>query len=127
MAGQSSIFDDAPSRRHRHSDPKPARAAAESMSGPVLSGQRHRVLWALNDCIRHGLNGATAHDVVMRLAYEPGGAPQQSVIAKRCSELREAGLIVDTGRTRRGSSHRELTVWDLTEEGREQLAGEVAA
>lgn len=127
MAGQSSIFDDTPSRRHRRSDPKAAKAAAESMSGPVLSGQRHRVLWALDDCIRHGLPGASAHDVMMRLAYEPGGAPQQSVIAKRCSELRDAGLIVDTGETRRGSSHRELTVWTLTDEGRGYLTREVAA
>lgn len=55
--------------------------------------------------------GATAWNVVRALA---GVGIQQSVAARRCTDLRRRGLIADTGVTRPGVSGRMLTVWRAT-------------
>lgn len=97
----------------RVTDPPTSHAAAESMQGPPLSDQQALVLRTLVECDRTGgyqHDGATAHEIVMRLAYT-GHAPQQSVVARRLTDLRDAGLIVDSGRTRPGASNRQLIVW----------------
>lgn len=106
----------------RATDPETSHAAAESIV-PALGAQRRQVLWALVECERHGgMTGATAAEIVMRLAYT-GAAPQQSVVARRLTDLRDLGLVVDSGETRPGTSARQLIAWASTEAGRSAVAG----
>lgn len=108
----------------RATDPDTSHQAAASMAGAPVSGQRLRVLTAIDEFERRNphRNGATAADVVMVMAYS-GHAPQQSVVARRCTDLRELGLITEAG-TRPGTTGRQLTVWRLTEAGAEILKGD---
>lgn len=106
----------------RGTDPPTSHAAAASMTPEALGAQLRSVLWALDHHSNHGTRpGGTAHEVVMVLAYGSVPAPQQSVVARRLTDLRERGLIRDTGTTRPGASNRELTVWELTDQGRKAL------
>lgn len=50
------------------------------------------------------------------------GVPYRSEFAKRCSELREAGLIVPTGATRKGVAGHERIVSQITDAGRAVVA-----
>ena len=105
----------------RPSDPDTSHAAAASIA-PVLSAQRRDVLAAaaaVADANPHR-TGATAAEIVMRLAYT-GRAPQQSVVARRLSDLRDLGLVVDSGARRPGTSARALIAWQVTDAGREAL------
>lgn len=100
----------------RATDPDTSRDAAESMK-PYAGDECRRVLTAIVAIETYGGEGATAHDIVMRLAYS-GRAPQQNCVARRCTDLRAAGLIEDTGDRRPGGSGRPLIVWHTTDEGR---------
>ncbi len=89
----------------RTSDPRTSHAAARSMKPDVLGKQRSealRVIKAYADTVH---DGATAWDVARSTGY------QQSVCARRCSDLHELGLIEDSGYTRAGSSNRQMIVW----------------
>jgi hypothetical protein len=103
--------------RARRTDPPTSKAAAEAIA-PALGEQMRRVLWAVCEMERTGSLGATAHEIVMRLAYT-GNAPQQSVVARRLTDLRDRGLVTDSGWTREGASARQLIAWCATEAGRQ--------
>ena len=90
------------------------------MTGPVLRFQQALVLQALDLLTlpqQFGGRVPTAYDVHRFL----GRVIQQNVIAKRCTELRELGLIADSGHTRPGSSGRRLICWSVTDAGRVAL------
>lgn len=91
--------------RARRDDPPTSHAAARSMKPDVLSKQRTAVL----NVVKAYPHGATAYDVHGSLGI------QQSVAARRLTDLHELGLIFDTGRTRPGSTNRELIVWEPTD------------
>jgi hypothetical protein len=99
------VFDPPEGRASRNlvraTDPLTSQAAAASMRGRPLSKQRAQVL----SFIRASNTGATAFEISVVLEM------QQSVVARRCTDLHELGLIVDSGRTRPGSTGRQLTVW----------------
>lgn len=100
----------------RATDPDTSRDAALSIR-ECVGDQCRLVLTSLLEAERRSGRGATAHEIVMRLAYT-GRAPQQSVVARRLTDLRNAGLIEDTGERRPGGSGRNLIVWASTTEGR---------
>lgn len=104
----------------RATDPDTSKTAAEVVDNRVTE-QCLQVLWALVQCETHGGHGATAHEVVLRLAYG-GRAPQQNVAARRLTTLQRVGLVRDTGDRRPGSSPAPLIVWASTVDGRERVA-----
>jgi hypothetical protein len=79
------------------------------MAGEPVGKQQADILRRLERCERGGVTGATAFEIASDFGFGP--PMQQSVVAKRCSELRDKGLIYDTGRTRPGRSNRQLIVW----------------
>lgn len=95
----------------RPGDPDTSHAAAASIADG-LSAQRRSVFDAVAAVERTNPHrvGATAYEVQALLAYS-GHAPQQSVIARRLSDLRDLGLVVDSGVRRPGSSGRQLICW----------------
>lgn len=95
----------------RPDDPDTSHAAAASIADG-LSAQRRAVFDAVRTVERHNPHrvGATAYEVQAVLAYT-GHAPQQSVIARRLTDLRDLGLVVDSGVRRPGSSGRQLICW----------------
>jgi|688.fasta_scaffold171147_6 hypothetical protein len=78
-------------------DPGTSHAAAASMAKPSR-GQRAALL-----AVYRSHPGGLTDEEACVLAVIPGGW-------KRCSELRAAGLIRETGRTRPGASGREQRV-----------------
>lgn len=54
--------------------------------------------------------------------HRPAHVPQQSVVARRLTDLARAGLVEDTLTSRPGTSGRLLTVWTITDEGRRRVA-----
>ena len=102
----TTLFDD--QLRVRASDPDTSRDAAEAIR-PVLGQECQRVLRAVKL-----LGGtATAYEVAGHLAAE-GHHRDQNCIARRCTDLRDAGRLVDTGQRRPGRSGRALIVWAAT-------------
>lgn len=103
----------------RPDDPATSHEAGATMVGTPLRDQQALVLRTI-DRIDRGASaaGATAFEV----ARYHLGRIQQNVAAKRCTELRELGLIEDSGTVRTGSSCRLLTVWLLTDAGRTALS-----
>lgn len=101
----------------RTTDPETSHAAAASIV-PGLSTQRAQVLALIQqvDGI-YSDGGATAYEVAARSEI------QQSVVARRMTDLHQLGLVRDSGRTRPGSSGRQLIIWMLTEAGRKALKG----
>lgn len=90
----------------RRSDPATSRAGAAS-SAMRSGSQRHRLL------ITYGSGVSQTADEARRRA----GLARTSCYWKRCSELREAGLIADTGRTRPGDAGDEQMVCAVTDAG----------
>lgn len=94
----------------RADDPDTSRAAADSIR-PVLGLECQRVL----DVVKlDSWGGATAWEVVRNLALH-GIERDQNVVARRLSDLRDAGLVVDSGLRRPGRSSRLLIVWKAVE------------
>ncbi|HEY1119927.1 MAG TPA: hypothetical protein VGE43_19585 [Acidimicrobiales bacterium] len=86
-------------------DPTTSHLAAMSMAGH-LTDQQTQVL----EVIRHaGHTGATAHDIARRLTT-PHWDAQANVMARRCTDLADAGLVVNAG-TRPGATGRPRIVW----------------
>lgn len=120
MTAQASLFDTPAVRDH---DRPTATAAAESMTGEPRIRQADRALVILAD-IERRKGGATAWEIHGLWPYLAPPAPDQSVIARRLTDLARAGLIEDTGTSRTGKSGRLLTVWRLTDDGRARVAAQ---
>ena len=92
--------------RARATDPDTSRAAAASMTGEALTRQATAVLDALTRIHHRTGRGATAWEITAALEH----AVQQNVVARRLTDLRAAGLAIDTGDRRPGRSGRSLAV-----------------
>jgi len=110
------LFDDlpgaalGPSRRYRATGPATSRQAAESLSPEALGREQGRVLKAI-----WMLQGEAIRDqVATHLSAD------RSCVSRRITDLRDGGLVVDTGRTRPGPSGRQQIIWSLTVEGRKR-------
>jgi hypothetical protein len=103
----------------RLSDPETSRDAAVSML-PVFHVELQRVLRAAEFIDLMTGDGATAWQIKRRLASQ-GIEREQGSVARRCTDLRDLGLIVDSGERRRGRTGRLLIVWTLTPEGHHRL------
>lgn len=108
----------------RRNDPWTSKAAARSMSGAALSSQQQLVLSAVTDAAKRlDLNCASAYEVTRWLGVR---SPQQSVVARRLTELLDRGFVEDTGVARPGSSGRLCRCYRVTPAGNRWLVGEVA-
>jgi predicted ArsR family transcriptional regulator len=85
-------------------------AAAEAIV-PHLNKLQARVLDYLRGC---GERGATDEELVEALRLSPSTARPRRI------ELVKAGLVRDSGRTRKTNSGREATVWVATNQQGEQ-------
>lgn len=93
----------------RSTDPRTSHVAGRTLFGSILRDQQRLVLGA----VAH-LGTATAWEVHSKVCT----LVQQNVVAKRLGELVELGMVRPTGATRPGSSHRNQTVYEVTEAGR---------
>lgn len=109
------IFVDASDPRvipSRTTDPATSHAAARTIT--VKAGtQRAKLLKAF---MLFDVFGGT--DEQAMIACQSYGVSPSSEYSKRCSELREAGLIEPTGETRTGASGHQRIVSRITEAGR---------
>lgn len=101
---QGSLFDDDLPPYQAHSETSREAAAAIEPDAATLRGQ---VLAFLRTC---GTAGATDEEIQTRLHMNP------STERPRRIELREAGLVHDSGRTRFTKSGRRAVVWMAEEE-----------
>lgn len=132
--GMTSFLDDAPASEPATRQPKRERKARAGNKQGALNGaaaiDKHegvmgrQVLACLVELEQRGGAGATAHELCIRLAYEPGGAPPQNSVSRRLTTLERKGWIVDTGALRMGGRGVAITVYASTAEGRGQLEGE---
>lgn len=99
------LFDVEPHGAARRSDPQTSRDAAASMTGAHLSRQQGQILELVREW-----GDITAAEI----ARATGHTIQQSVAARRLTDLRDLGLIEDTGVTRPGNTGRMCTVWAPT-------------
>lgn len=89
----------------RADDPDTSKAAAASIA-PAIPEDCRRVL----DVVRARPGGVTAWEV--RCVLSASGVDRdQNCVARRLSDLRDAGLVVDSGTRRPGRSARQLIVW----------------
>lgn len=86
-------------------DPVTSHIAAESMADH-LTDQQALVLRTIRDA---GAEGLTAHDIAVRVTTDSWQA-QANVMAKRCTDLHDLGLIASIG-TRPGATGRPRQVW----------------
>jgi hypothetical protein len=77
-----------------------SKEAAKSIVGKIAE-QRTEVYRAI---VRAGANGLTWSEIVQQLGCSP-------TANGRCSELRDVGLIVDSGQRRRTHTGRRAVVW----------------
>lgn len=100
----------------RSTDP---RTSAKAEPSPIRANtQRHLLLESYTKDAAGRQNGLT-DEQAMELAV---GVRHDSEYAKRCSELRAAGLIIDTGKDRPGNAGTDRIVCQITELGRAELA-----
>lgn len=108
-------------RQSRKGDPdtsKQAGDAAKEWTGDLARA----VLLCIVELEQHADHGATANDIVMRLAYT-GEAPQQNSVSRRLTSLQRHGYVADGGE-RKPSTRRHghpLIVWSSTPKGRDWL------
>jgi hypothetical protein len=96
----------------RNRDPDTSRAAAQrNLSGRHTD--RRKALACLADAGEHGL---TDFELAARMGR------QQTSCGKRRGELRDLGLVEDTGRRRPAPSGSAAIVWAITPHGRRVLA-----
>lgn len=97
----------------RASDPRTSKVydATKMRSGT----QAHRLLQTFGRWPDDGLTDEQAME-------RSEGVSPLSEYAKRCSDLRAAGLIRDTGRDRKGGSGLDRIVSEITDKGRRVLA-----
>lgn len=89
----------------RFTDPDTSHEAA-AMIAPVLRPEQARVFGLLRSAL-------TAYEIATNLRWQ-GFPRDQSCVAKRLSELRDLGLVYDTGQRRPGRTGRPLIVWART-------------
>lgn len=126
--GMVSFLGDAPApppkvrqARSRRTDRDTAKQAGDA-AGEWEGELGRRVLATLIELERHSASGATAHDIVMRLAFS-GDAPEQNSVSRRLTSLMRHGHVVDSGE-RKPSARRHghpLVVWASTQGGRAWL------
>jgi hypothetical protein len=92
----------------RRTDPRTSHLAEPSTWR--AGTQRHLLLRAFS----HAPNNGMTDEEAMEWG---SGVPPTSEYAKRCSELRQAGLIIDTGNDRKGNSGLDRIVSKITEAG----------
>ena len=97
----------------RHTDPATSHAAGESMA-PHVPHDQALVLTAIHLA---GDRGATAHDVRTHMREVLDLDRDQNCVSKRMSELKDAGLIRETGEERPGRTGRMCTVCVCTVHG----------
>lgn len=108
MTPQPTLFD-APHTHSRPSDPATSQAAAELDHTSL----RLQVLEQLRLLVDAGGDGATTYELQCGLR-DRGIDKERGSIARRLTDLRDAGLVIDTGRTRPGAYERvEQTVWTV--------------
>jgi hypothetical protein len=95
----------------RASDPDTSHAAANAFSTWRM-GSHKVILWEAYIEVVEG----TDYEVACA-----AGIPLDTEYATRCSELRNAGLIEDTGKRRPGGKSAERMVCRITQYGREQF------
>jgi hypothetical protein len=107
-----------PQRYARGSDPDTSHTAGEA-AREFEGFEGRRVMATLIELEHRGADGATAHDIVMRLAYS-GHAPQQNCVARRFTTLHKNGHVIDTGLRRKANRRgaQPGIVWASTESGR---------
>lgn len=93
----------------RPTDPDTSHTAAASITGPPLAAQQALVLETVHRFHRMHSRGATAWEVVTLV--DPRHQLQQSVAARRLTDLARAGLVADSGERRAGRTGRPLIVW----------------
>lgn len=98
----------------RHTDPPTSQEAAASRENRLRWGsQRHKLLAAFAD----------ATDMTDEEAGKVTGLySSRACYWKRCGELRDLGLIEDTGRTRTSECGHEVIVSAITQKGLAALA-----
>lgn len=116
---QPSLFDETRVIPSRTTDPETSHAAAKQI---VVKAGTQR--W-------HLLAAFAAHDHEYGLTDEEAAQASSGVslfseYAKRCSELREAGLIEPTGDTRPGSAGPQRIVSRITANGRNEWWGSLS-
>lgn len=85
------------------------------------NSQRHRLLKAYEAVNPHGIDGigqGLSDEEAMEAAE---GVRHDSEYATRCSELRNAGWIIDTGADRKGATGTPRIVCRITDAGRVEL------
>lgn len=100
MSGQADLFGPFAARVPAQW-PDTSRAAAEALQ-PDAARLRTEVLLAIR---RAGADGLTADEAAARLGLSPLST------RPRCTELRQAGLIADSGRRWPNASGRQAIVW----------------
>lgn len=109
-------FDDTRQGAHRKRDRQTSVDAARSMLGDHLTNQQDLVLTRLSWKV-----DANAYELACELGY------QQSVVARRLTDLWELGLADRNGIKRQGGTGRFGDCWQITEAGRKWLADRNAA
>ena len=111
MSDQLSLDDLPTGPAARPTDP--ATSAAAAADAKVSAGSmRLAVLTWLDRAQEHGMTDFELADATGR---------QQTSIGKRRGELRDAGLVGDSGRTRPSPSGSKAVVWTITDLGRARL------
>lgn len=98
MTPQATLFD-APIDRgtHRQRDPHTSVAAAHSLDPATMHVELRRVMAVIEVAGEHG---ATAGEVTAALQAQ-GVDRQRGCVARRVTDLRQGGLVRDSGRVRR--------------------------
>lgn len=107
----------------RRSDPSTSHTATEQIK--VRAGtQRAWLLRAFDRDGFHKRDGLTDEEAMDYASIQwAGSVSEHSEYSKRCSELREAGLIEPTGETRKGASGMDRIVSRITAAGRAVVEG----
>jgi hypothetical protein len=97
----------------RTTDPDTSREAA-ALVAPTVNRVQAAILNELRCPSRFYRTGRTAWELQSILVDLCGIWCDQNSIAKRLSELRDKGLVEDTGERRKGRTNASLTVWRAT-------------
>lgn len=110
------------SKAARSSDPRTSHDAVPSISS--RNRWQRRIMAAVVGCERMGFRGVTVSDVHWWLSeHRPhyDYVPAENSLARRITDLRRAGCLVDMGITRAGNAGREQVAWFSSASGREAL------
>jgi hypothetical protein len=114
-SGQLGIFD---VDKGEPDLPPVARVTDEPTSHAATPAPTSRTTIMRNLLAQFVRNEFTSEQATQGAGYQPADGAW-----KRVSDLRNAGYIQSTGRTRKASSGREQTVWQITEAGRAWMGG----